>query len=41
MFTMADKMIFLNEVDPSVIIRVVGDMSSAPEEYELDQVEKN
>jgi hypothetical protein len=27
MFTMPDKVVFMNEVDPAIIIRVVGDMN--------------
>lgn len=42
MFTFADKMVFLNEVDPGVIIRVVGEINSAnDEELDLEKVEKN
>ena len=41
MFSMPDKMTFLNEVDPAVIIRVVGDMSSAAEEVDVGDAEKN
>jgi hypothetical protein len=42
MFAMPDKMIFLNEVDPSVIIRVVGEINSASSDEEsIDAVEKN
>ena len=40
MFTMADKVILMNEVDPTVIIRIVGDMNKNIEEGE-DEVEKN
>ena len=41
MFALADKMTFLNEVDPNVIIRVVGEMSSGAEDYTVDTAEKN
>jgi hypothetical protein len=42
MFTMPDKMIFMNEVDPSVVIRVVGEMNLiANEAASLDDAEKN
>ena len=41
MFTPADKMIFLNEVDPKVLIRVVGEMNNITEDLSGDQVEKN
>lgn len=35
MFTMADKVTFMNEVDPAVIIKVASEINSAP----LDTVE--
>lgn len=42
MFSMADKVTLLNEVDPNVIIRVVSEINSATEtEVDLEQVEKN
>lgn len=41
MFSLNDKMVMLNEVDPNVIIRVVGQMSVPAEEYELETAEKN
>ncbi len=41
MFTMADKMILLNEVDPKVLIRVVSEMNGVSEEVAVDAVEKN
>lgn len=41
MFTIADKMTFLNEVDPAVIIRVVGEINDSNAEASLEQVEKN
>jgi len=42
MFNFADKAALLNEVDPSVIIRVVGEINSAnDEETDLEKVEKN
>lgn len=41
MFTMADKVIFMNEVDPQIIIRVVGEINSANDEQDLETVEKN
>lgn len=40
MFAPADKMIMMNEVDPEVLIRVVGDMNSVDFES-LENVEKN
>lgn len=42
MFSMPDKMILLNEVDSTVIIRVVGEINEANgEEVNLEQAEKN
>lgn len=42
MFTMPDKITFMNEVDPKVIIRVVSEMNeSSDEDYDQAQVEKN
>jgi hypothetical protein len=41
MFSIADKIVLMNEVDPSVIIRVVGEINSATEEDALEAVEKN
>ena len=40
MFTFADKMVFLNEVDPRVLIRVVGEMNNV-QDLDLDNAEKN
>jgi hypothetical protein len=40
MFSMPDKMTFLNEVDPNVIIRVVGEMNTT-EDLLQEEVEKN
>jgi len=40
MFTMPDKMIFMNEIDPMVIIKVAGEINGANQET-LDEVEKN
>lgn len=39
MFKMADKVTFMNEVDPSVLIRVCGEMNAGNENIEI--VEKN
>jgi hypothetical protein len=39
MFTFADKITFMNEVDPEVIIRVVGEFGSNNES--IEDVEKN
>ena len=41
MFTIADKMVFLNEVDPKVLIRVVGEMNNVNVDLDQAQVEKN
>jgi len=42
MFTIADKMTFLNEVDPAVVIRVVSEINDqVGKEDTLDEVEKN
>lgn len=42
MFTMADKITLLNEVDPKIIIRVVGEINAATEDLDSqEQVEKN
>lgn len=41
MFSFADKMTLLNEVDPRVLIRVVGEMNQVNNLLEQDQVEKN
>lgn len=42
MFTSMDKIVFMNEVDPNVIIRIVGEMNVANSQF-LDgaEVEKN
>jgi len=41
MFTIADKMVMLNEVDPKVLIRIVGEMNSVNVDLDQAQVEKN
>jgi len=42
MFTIADKMTFLNEVDPAVVIRVVSEINDqVGKEDTVDEVEKN
>ena len=41
MFTTVEKMVFMNEVDPTVIIRVVGEINSSADELSLDAIEKN
>lgn len=40
MFNMADKAIFMNEMDPNVIIRIAAGMNNVPLDG-LEQVEKN
>jgi len=42
MFNMPDKVTMMNEVDPAVIIRVVGEINEASsQEEDLEKVEKN
>jgi hypothetical protein len=41
MFNVADKMVMLNEVDPKVLIRIVGEMNSVNVDLDQAQVEKN
>jgi hypothetical protein len=42
MFSMPDKVVLMNEVDPNVIIRVVGEINSANDDVnDLEAVEKN
>lgn len=42
MFTMPDKVTLMNEVDPSVIIRIVAEINDATaQEEDLEKVEKN
>jgi hypothetical protein len=42
MFSMADKAVFMNEVDPTVIIRVVTEMgSTVQQDLDSKEVEKN
>lgn len=40
MFGLADRVVLMNEVDPNVIIRIVGEMNRSIDEGE-DEVEKN
>lgn len=40
MFKPADKTVFMNEVDPDVVIRVVGEMNRTDSDT-LEEVEKN
>jgi hypothetical protein len=42
MFGVADKVTFMNEVDPKVLIRIVGEMNNvSQEELDLGNAEKN
>lgn len=42
MFSMPDKMVLMNEVDPNVIIRIVGEINDANSGLEtLEETEKN
>ena len=42
MFNMPDKMVLMNEVDPSIIIRIVAEMNEvSAEDYNQEAVEKN
>lgn len=42
MFTPMDKVVFMNEVDPNVVIRVVGEMNLANMQFnDQAEVEKN
>jgi hypothetical protein len=39
MFNMPDKMVFMNEVDPSIIIRIASEINNVP--LTMDEAEKN
>jgi hypothetical protein len=42
MFNMADKVTMMNEVDPQIIIRVVGEINAATDDVaSMEEVEKN
>lgn len=41
MFNIADKPVFMNEVDPQVLIRVVGEINNYNVDANVDDVEKN
>lgn len=42
MFSIADKSVFLNEVDPNIVIRVVGEINQATQQdLSEEAVEKN
>jgi hypothetical protein len=40
MFALADKAVFMNEIDPAIIIRIAGEINGVPMET-LDEAEKN
>jgi len=41
MFSMPDKITLMNEVDPKVLIRVVGEMNNVVQDLSQEAVEKN
>ncbi len=41
MFTMPDKITLMNEVDPKVLIRIVGEMNNVVQDLSQEEVEKN
>jgi len=41
MFAPADRQVFMNEVDPEVIIRVVSEINGVDDELDLDDAGKN
>jgi hypothetical protein len=42
MFSPAEKVVFMNEVDPSILIRVVSDINSLSQEInDMEKAEKN
>jgi hypothetical protein len=42
MFTMVDKPTLMNEVDPNIVIRLVGEINMATElDSDLERIEKN
>lgn len=41
LFRPADKSVFMNEVDPTVLIRVVGEMNALVDEYDVETATKN
>lgn len=41
MFSKMDKVVFMNEVDPTVVIRVVGEMNIANAESTVEDATKN
>lgn len=42
MFTPMDKVVMMNEIDPQIIIRVVGEINTVTDNFSnADQVEKN
>lgn len=41
MFAPADKQVFMNEVDPEVMIRVAGEINGVSEDETMEEAEKN
>ena len=41
MFSQADKPTLMNEVDPKVLIRIVGQINSVDVDLDMDTIEKN
>jgi hypothetical protein len=42
MFSFADKVTFMNEVDPKVLIRIVGEMNNVTDDLsDMEKIEKN
>lgn len=41
MFTMMDKQVLLNEVDPQVLIRVVSEINNGSDTSDVETIEKN
>jgi hypothetical protein len=41
MFTMMDKQVLLNEVDPQVLIRVVSEINNGTDTSDVETIEKN
>jgi hypothetical protein len=39
MFAMPDKIVFMNEIDPSIIIRIASEINNVP--LTMDEAEKN
>lgn len=41
MFREADRVVFMNEVDPQILIRVVGEINGKNDEATAEEIEKN